>query len=313
LSVPNGRRLDAAFGKLELMVGIDLYVNETTRHAHYLLPPTWGLEHDMYPVVFSALAVRNFAKYSPAVVEPAPDSRHEWEIQLELATRIAMRRDGWRAATKARLLRAAMRRIEPEGVLGFLLRRGTQRGLTLKKLEQNPHGLDLGPLVPRLPDVIARPNRRIDLAPERMTRDLERLEQELDAVRPGALRVIGRRQLRSNNSWMHNSRRLVKGPERCSLIVHPMDAERLGIRSGQRVRVEARVGAIEVLATVSDEIMPGVVSLPHGWGHHREGAELSVARERPGASLNDILDERCFDVPTGTASLNGMEVSIVPC
>ena len=312
LSVPNGRRLDAGLAKLELVVGIDLYVNETTRHAHYLLPPTWGLEHDMYPVIFTALSVRNFAKYSPAVITPEPGTRHEWEIQLELATRIAIARDRGRAALKARLLRAAMRRIKPEGILRLLLRRG-RHGLSMKLLERHPHGLDLGALVPRLPELIAHPSRRIELAPERMIADVSRLEAELDVKRSGALRVIGRRQLRSNNSWMHNSRRLVKGPERCALIVHPLDAERLGIHSGQRVRVESRVGAIEVLATVSDEIMPGVVSLPHGWGHHRDGAELSVARERPGESLNDILDERAFDVPTGTASLGGMEVSVVPC
>jgi anaerobic selenocysteine-containing dehydrogenase len=313
LSVPNGRRLEAALEKLELLVGIDLYVNETTRHAHYLLPPTWGLEHDMYPVVFTALAVRNFVKYSPPVVAPAEDSRHEWEIQLELATRLALERGGFRAGLRARAIRAVMRRFGPEGVLGLLLRTSAYRGLSLGKLLRNPHGLDLGSLVPRLPDLIARPGRRIDLAPEKLTQDLARLQAELASARPAALRVIGRRQLRSNNSWMHNSRRLVKGPERCSLIMHPRDAERLGISAGQRVRVASRVGAIEVNATVSDEIMPGVVSLPHGWGHHRTGVELSVARERPGESLNDILDERLFDAPSGTASLGGMEVSVTPC
>jgi anaerobic selenocysteine-containing dehydrogenase len=313
LSVPNGRRLEAALEKLELLVGIDLYVNETTRHAHYLLPPSWGLEHDMYPVVFNALSVRNFVKYSPPVIAAAEDSRHEWDIQLELGTRLAVRRGGLRAGLRARAIRAVMQRVGPEGVLRLLLRRSSYRGLSLRKLLQNPHGIDLGPLVPRLPGVIARPGRRIDLAPERLTQDLERLKAELASARPTALRVIGRRQLRSNNSWMHNSRRLVKGPERCSLIVHPRDAERLGISAGQRVRVESRVGAIEVNAMVSDEIMPGVVSLPHGWGHHRSGVELSIARERPGESLNDILDDRLFDAPSGTASLAGMEVSVTPC
>jgi anaerobic selenocysteine-containing dehydrogenase len=313
LSLPNGRRLDAAFAKLELLVSIDLYVNETTRHAHYLLPPTWGLEHDMYPVVFTALAVRNFVKYSPPVIAAAEDSRHEWEIQLELATRLALKRGGIRGALKARAIRAVLGRFGPEAVLGVLLRKSSYRGLSLKKLLQNPHGIDLGALVPRLPEVIARPERRIELAPERLIRDLERLKSDAGSTLSNALRVIGRRELRSNNSWMHNSRRLVKGPERCSLIIHPRDAARLGISAGQRVRVESRVGAIEVSATVSDEIMPGVVSLPHGWGHHRTGVQLAVACERPGESLNDILDERSFDAPSGTARLTGMEVSVTPC
>jgi len=309
LSTPNGRRLERALERLEFFVAIDPYLNETTRHAHVILPPTSALEHSHYDLGLSTLAVRNIAKYSPPVFERGPDQRHDAEICLELWTRLGM------PALVGRALRPAVRRLEPEAILELALRAGKyglRRGagaLSLAKLRASPHGLDLGPLEPRFPARLRTPDRRIVLAPRLYLDDLPRLRARLSAT-PPALTLIGRRHLRSNNSWCHNSARLVKGPPRCTLLIHPTDAAARGIASGDTVELASTTGRVRVPAEVSDEIMPGVVSLPHGWGHGRAGTQLSVANAHPGASVNDVTSEALYDALSGNAALSGLCVEV---
>jgi anaerobic selenocysteine-containing dehydrogenase len=319
LSTPNGGRLETALAQLEFMVAIDIYLNETTRHAHLILPPTSALEHDHYDLVFHVLAVRNTAKYSPALFAPQGDTRHDWQIFLELARRLDIAKGG--NSLGRRLLRSALGAIGTRGVLDLLLRAGSHgsgfwpwgRGLSLRRLEDAPHGIDLGPLEPCLPERLATPGRRIDLAPAALVADLERLRARLGAADLGSgLRLIGRRDLRSNNSWMHNSERLVKGRDRCTLLMHPEDAARQGLADGQAVSVRSRAGTVRAALHVTGDVMPGVVCLPHGWGHHREGARLRVARAHAGASLNDLTDEQRVDALCGTAAFSGTPVEVAP-
>lgn len=323
LSTPNGTRLERALPQLDSLIAIDFYLNETTRHAHLILPPTFALERDHYDVVFHLLAVRNTAKYSPALFEPAPDARHDWQILLDLSTRLmALRRQRLRAAA----VRALLGRLGPTGIVGLLLRFGPYgqgwhpfgRGLSLRLLRARPHGVDLGALEPCLPARLTTPDQRLELLPAPFVDDLARLrtqarerEQAGEVVSgPTPLTLIGRRDLRSNNSWLHNSARLVKGPERCTLLMHPDDATARALADGQTVQVRSRVGTVRVPLQVTDVMRRGVVSLPHGWGHDRPGTRLTVASERPGASLNDITDEQQVDVLTGTAAFSGVAVEV---
>jgi anaerobic selenocysteine-containing dehydrogenase len=319
LSTPNGRQLDRALEGLDFMVSVDLYLNETTRHAHLILPPTGPLEHDHYDLVFNLLAVRNSAKYSPPLFDPADNTMHDWQIFEGLRQRLDRRPVGKRARTRVNAL------LGPRRVLDLGLRSGPYgagvnplgRGLSLRTLERSPHGIDLGPLEPCLPERLRTRDRRIDLAPELVISDLPRLERLLEeTARPDGdhtlFLLVGRRQLRSNNSWMHNFHRLVKGRERCTVLIHPIDAQRLGVESGQRVRIRSAVGTIEAPAEVSDEIMPGVVSLPHGWGHNRDGVGLSTATKHPGVSFNDVTDETALDPVIGTSVLSGVPVQLRP-
>lgn len=305
LSIANGSRLDRALPKLDFMVSIDIYKNETTRHADIILPPTFLLERDHYDVAFGIVSVRNVAKYSPAVFTRAPQQRHDWEIFAELATRVGLRGSPVRKLA-ARAARAALLRVGPRGMVDLAVRTGPHK-LSPRALHGAPHGLDLGPLQPRLDTLLG--GRRIQLAPREYLADLDRLRAR---EQPAGLHLIGRRQLRSNNSWMHNSHRLVKGPVRCTLLVHPDDAARLGIADGAQVRVRSRVGEVRVPAAVTDEVMPGVVSLPHGWGHDRDGTQLSVARAHAGASVNDLTDDARFDRLSGNACFNGVPVTVEP-
>jgi anaerobic selenocysteine-containing dehydrogenase len=312
LSTPNGGRLERALPGLEYMVSIDLYLNETTRHAHLILPPTDALEHDLYDVVFHVLAVRNTAKYSPALFEPPAGARHDWQIFLELSRRIdaAQGRGGW----KRRLTQTALRRLGPSGLVALALRAGPYgllrgRGLSLGRLRRNVHGVDLGALEPSLPERLYTRDRRIALAPERFVRDLERLRPRLTAAANGLV-LIGRRDLRSNNSWMHNSERLVKGRDRCTLLMHPDDAGPRGLADGARARVTSRVGAVEAVVEATTDVRPGVVCLPHGWGHHRAGTRLRVAGAHAGASLNDLTDDQAVDALCATAVLSGTPVEV---
>ena len=338
LSTPNGRQLDRALASLELMVSIDMYVNETTRHAHYILPPVGPLERPHYDVALSGFAVRNVAKYAPALFAPPPDSRQDHEILAELALRLGTAPGLERIKASARSLVA--RRLGPEGMLDWMLKTGRygheNRGsiamlarlpgfesmrraleandrrpaaLSTAKLAASPNGVDLGPLEPCLERRIATRDRRIHLAPPAFVADLARAAQSLSAPQP-ELVLIGRRHVRSNNSWLHNSRRLVKGKPRCTLMIHPEDAARRGIADGARVRLRSRVGAVEVPAEVTDALMPGVVSLPHGWGHDRSGVRLAVAAAHAGASINDVIDELAVDPLSGTAVLNGTPVEV---
>lgn len=315
LSTPDGTRLDGALRQLDFMVAVDFYLNETTRHADIILPPTSALEHDHYDLVFNLLAVRNVARYSPALFEPGPDARHDWQIFEELRRRLDT------DSAPARFKRRLNAMLGPRRLLDLGLRFGPYGsrlrpfggGLDLRALENAPHGLDLGPLEPCLPQRLQRPGKRIELAPEEFIKDVQRLRRRLDrSPSDGSLLLIGRRHLRSNNSWMHNLPRLMGGRERCTLLMHPGDAARLGLEGAERVAVVSGTGRIEVTLEPSDEIMPGVVSLPHGWGHHRQGTRLTIAERRPGASLNDLGDARLVDPVCGNAVLNGVPVRVEP-
>ena len=317
LSTPNGARLERALPGLEFMVSVDPYLNETSRHAHLVLPPVSPLERDHYDLVFHGLAVRNTARYSPALFAPPPDAREDWQILHGLAQRIGARRGGQGVAS--RLMTRAAGHLGPRGILALLLRTGPHgrglrpwgHGLTLKALEAAPHGVDLGPLTPALPEALRTADRRLALAPPALMADLARVRARMaTAERESALSLIGRRDLRSNNSWMHNSARLTKGPEPCTLLMHPGDASARGLVHGDRVDVRSRAGQVEATLTVTDAMRPGVVSLPHGWGHDRPGTRLGVAAQRPGVSLNDVTDEREVDALCGTAVLNGVPVEV---
>jgi anaerobic selenocysteine-containing dehydrogenase len=319
LSTPNGTQLDRALAALDFMVSIDCYVNETTRHAHLILPPTSPLEHDHYDVVFHLLAVRNTAKYSPALFRPESGALHDWEIFNGLSARVARRQPlGW-LRSPARAL--ALRLASPRRLLDLGLRTGpygrrSGRRLSLRALEAAPHGIDLGPLEPCLPGRLQTPGKRIQLVPPQLVADLERLRATLTAETrarsDGSLELIGRRHLRSNNSWMHNSLRLVKGPVRCTLLMHPQDAAARGLVNGQSVRVDSRVGSVPLPLEVSEEMMPGTVSIPHGWGHGRPGVKATVASAHPGVSLNDLTDELAVDALTGGAAFSGVPVRVRP-
>ncbi|MFT4974941.1 MAG: anaerobic selenocysteine-containing dehydrogenase [Myxococcota bacterium] len=313
LSTPDGPALDEALSGLDFMVSIDLYINETTRHADIILPPVGPLERDHYDLIFNALAIRNVARYSEPMLTPPEGALQDWEILLGLEERLSRRTD-----IRTHGERTVRRKLGPAGILDLALRTGPygsgwklwREGMSLKMLRAHPHGIDLGPLEPCLPQRLFTPDKRIQLAPEPMLADLPRLKAVLSTDLTDGLLLIGRRQLRSNNSWMHNSERLVRGRDRCTLLIHPDDASGLGVVDGAPVRVRSRIGEVEIVAEVSDEIMPGVVSIPHGWGHSRAGTRLSVASARPGVSMNDLTDPTRLDEMTGNAVLNGVPVEV---
>ncbi len=310
LSLPNGQRIDRALASLDVMVSIDIYRNETTRHAHYILPPTFGLERDEYPLLFHGTAVRNTAHFSPALLPPPPGVRHDWEIFAALASRVQSRSGGLRSLLGA-IESVVLPRLGPRALLRAMLRLGDS-GLTLDDLLRAPHGIDLGPLVPRIPAVLNTPTRRIQLAPPALVADIPRLRKRLrePALPQDVLLLIGRRTLRSNNSWMHNSLRLVKGRPRCTLLMHPSDASVRGLVSGATVTVRSRVGTVDVPLEITENIMPGVVSIPHGWGHGRTGTQLAVAAMHPGVSLNDLTDDTRVDEASGASALQGVPVTV---
>jgi anaerobic selenocysteine-containing dehydrogenase len=299
LSAPNGRRLERALTQLEFMLSIDLYINETTCHADIILPTTAPLEHDHYDLIFHHLAVRNTARYNAAVL-PKPDhALHDWEILGCLGETFA----------RARGL-AAKPTLPPEAILDAGLRFGPYH-LSLDELRAAPHGTDFGPLARSFPERLATPNKRIVCAPQPLLSALRAEEPTLFATPAlDQLLLIGRRDLRSNNSWMHNSLRLVRGKRRCDLLMHPADAGRLGVADGQRLRVRSRSGSIEVAVQHSSDVMPGVVSLPHGWGHDRIGVRMTTAREHPGVSANDVTDANLRDSISGAAAFNGVPVTV---
>lgn len=305
LSAPNGRRLDQALGSLEHVVAIDPYLNETTRHAHVLLPTAPPLARPHYDLALNVLAVRNVAKYAAPVLPPAPGERHDWEILTELAGRLFAPRPLRAAAIRA------LAQLTPDRILDLLLRLGPHK-LSLTRLRGAPHGLDLGPLQPgRIASRVTTPDGLIDLAPEDFVREARnRLLDEAGRQTNGDLTLIGRRQMRSNNSWLHNSPRLMRGPDRCTLLVHPDDAAPRRLATGDLAEVASEAGSVTVPVEVTDTVRPGVVSLPHGWGHDREGIHLGVAREHPGASANDVTSERHLDTLSGNAGFNGLPVTV---
>jgi anaerobic selenocysteine-containing dehydrogenase len=341
LSTPNSGRLEAAVEGLDFMVSVDIYVNETSRHADVILPAPEPLEKAHYDLAFYQLSTRNIANYSPAVFER--EGPAEWEVFMRLAGVIAgqgpnadvplfddmviqtlIQREVGNEASPiagrdpAELLEALEPRRGPERVLDFMLRSGPYgdgfgsdpEGLTLDLLEQNPHGIDLGPLQPRLPDVLRTSSGKVELAPEAIVADLDRLRAAMARERNGGMVLIGRRQLRSNNSWMHNLPALVKGKESCTLHIHPDDAERLGLADGDAARISSAAGSLEAPVETTEDIMPGVVSIPHGWGHGAEGVRMGVASAHAGVNSNVLADESMVEPLSGNAVLNGIPVEV---
>ncbi len=317
LSSPNGKQLDRAFAELDFMVCIDVFLNETTRHADLILPPAAFLEVDHYDFVFNHLAVRNNAKYSPSLFSPAPGQWYDWQIAKALIKQLAplanyplSRFFHW--STPQRLLNLGLL-TGPYGKFSKLSKLFT--GLSLGKLRANPHGIALGPLVPRLATILCTPDRKIKLlpewAPEHLLALSEKLTDDLPALSNHEFYLIGRRHLRSNNSWMHNVAGLAKGKNRCTVQVNTTDAERLGITTGQEVTIASRTGAIRLPAEVTAEMMPGVLSIPHGFGHQRKGTNLPVAAAAPGVSVNDITDEQLVDPISGNAAFSGQRVQLL--
>ena len=321
LSTPNGNQLDRALAGLEFMAAIDLYINETTRHAHIILPPNSPLERAHYDLAFHLFGVRNTSKFSPALFLPDGDTRDDWEILLALQTRMEYRGVLGSLFGRAKF-QLTKRLLGPERMLDLGLRFGPYGAkanplsgrLTLRKLKETVHGIDLGPLSPCLPGRLRNPAKRIDLAPEVLVKDIERVKAQLLDGRAGRsngdLLLIGRRQLRSNNSWMHNSQRLVKGKPRCTILIHPRDAVDRHLKPGQKVSVRSAVGSITLPIEITEEMMPGVVSIPHGWGHNQPKIQLKVAQQHAGESINDLTDDLKIDALSGNAAFNATWVSV---
>jgi anaerobic selenocysteine-containing dehydrogenase len=310
LSTPNGRQLDTAFSGLEFMVAIDPYLNETTRHANLILPPPSPLEREHFDIAFHLLAVRNTVRYARALFDPGPNARHDWQILVGLAKRLERHR-GF-SASKA-LQWAAIETLGPEGLLDLGLRigpRGGVGGLTLSKVRKAEHGIDLGPLVPVLPTALRTKSAQLELAPAECLKDVERLEATLQPVAVPGFKLINRRHLRDCNSWLHNAPKLVSGANRCTLLMHPEDARSLGLGAGDSARVRSRVGELVVPVELTDTMMQGVVSLPHGYGHGRDGVKLEVAKQHAGVSVNDLSDELLIDALSGNAALSGVPVQV---
>lgn len=304
-STPDGAGLAEAIRTLDFVAAVDFYVNETTRLADVILPPTGALERDHYDLVFHTLAVRNTARFTPALFEKPAGTMHDWEIYREIVLR-TQRLLTSRKPRKARLVQAARMRVSPTRTIDLLLRTSTPR-LSVRRLRRGP--VDLGPLEPCLPGRLQTEDGRIHAAPSRVLDDVARLDAA--TIAPEGLLLVGRRHQRDNNSWMHNTPRLTKGKARHQLYMHPADLAERAIADGSLVRVASAVGSVEVEVQASDDMMPGVVSLPHGYGHRRPGVRMRQAVELPGASMNDLTDPAVLDA-SGNAVLSGVPVTVTP-
>jgi anaerobic selenocysteine-containing dehydrogenase len=307
LSTPDGVALDRAIDGLDFRASIDIYLNETTRHADVILPPTTLLERDHYDLPFHVLAVRDTARFTPAVFAKDRDQRHDWEIFRDLYLRVTRRLER-KAPLKRRLLAQARLRMNPTFMIGMLLRTG-RSGVTLTQLRQHPEGVDIGPLrAGQLPGRLFTKDKRIQALPALVAGDLDRLRRQELPVGDELL-LIGRRHQRDCNSWMHNTDRLTRGKPRHHLLMHPADLDARGLADGALVTVASRVGKVEVEVRATEDVMPGVVSLPHGYGHQRDGVRLGVASRVPGVSINDLTDPDRLDV-SGNAALSGLPVTV---
>jgi len=343
LSTPNGERLSRALSRLDFMVSIDIYLNETTRHADIILPTTTAFEETNFDFLFQTTSVRNMVRYSPRIFTPAADAKPHWAVLMEVAARLndttiesyddfmfegmlatVVGQPGTRCAgVTSDMARAKLGSTRgPERFVDLLLRAGpygdafddAAHGLSLAKVQRVRHAIDLGPLQPRLPDILRTPGRRIPLVHELLVHDVDRLKRALNRfAAPQGLVLVSRRQLRNMNSWLHNVESLARGRNRCTLLIHPDDARRIGVHSGGRARVRSRVGEVCPEVEVSDEMMPGVVCLPHGFGHAAPGTRLSVAsRLQPGVNANQLADEMLLDELSGNSVLNGIPVEVLP-
>ena len=309
LSTPNGEKLDKALSQLEFMVALDYYVNETSRHATIILPPVSALEREHYDITFNGFAVHNVAKYSPALFDKKENEKHDWEIYLELAERLEKYApDALKDKRKAE--RALIKKLGPKFLLDQALKHGPYDDIDLKTLIDNPHGVDLGALQRMLPDGLQHADKQIHLNVDFYQADLERVQQRMQHYDNSQILLIGRRHVRSNNSWMHNSYRLIKGKSRCTLMLHPKTAAQHNIVDGQEVKVTSRVGSVIIVAEVTDDLMPGVVSIPHGFGHAREGVKQEIAQAHAGVSVNDLTDDTLIDELCGNAAVNGVPVQL---
>ncbi len=306
LSTPDGRRLANAFETLDFMASVDFYLNETTRHADVILPPTSHLERDHYDLALQLFNTRNTARFTPGLYEKPAGAMHDWEIFREIASRTNARLHKKKPLAKRVVERARMA-MSPTAIVTLLLITG--RRTTMGALRKNPAGVDLGPLRPTLPGRLQTKNKRIDLAPAPLVADLDRLRTALPVPAEGELVLIGRRHKSDCNSWMHNSERLTRGKARHQLLMNPADLEARGITDGDRVRVTSRVGSVEVEVVGADDMMRGVVSLPHGYGHQVEGTRLGHASTVAGVSINDLTDPERLDV-SGNAALSGVPVTV---
>jgi anaerobic selenocysteine-containing dehydrogenase len=343
LSAPDASRLDAALAGLDFMVSVDLYCNETTRHADVILPPTAPLERSHYDAAFYGISVRNVSNYSPPIFEAEgpseadilarlglllggqgakgdPQVVHGMLLRGLLEMQISSPGSPVQGRDVDELLEVIGERTAPDGLLDALLRLGPYGdgfgkrpdGLSLARLEAHPHGIDLGPLQPRVPEVLSTPSARIELAPGLILSDLEALESEIGVAQGDGLLLIGRRDVRSNNSWMHNLTPLVSGRDRCTLQMHPSDATRIGVEASAQVEISSRAGTLTAPLELCEDLMPGVVSLPHGWGHDLPGARLDVARQHAGVNTNRLTDSALMDPLSGNAVLNGIPVEVRP-
>jgi len=342
IALPNSNRVDRALAGLDFMVSVDFYLNASTRHAHVILPPTGPLSTAQYDFAFYNLSIRNIANYSPPVLPKPHDEMDKWEILYGLAMifsghgasaditqmddAIISMMVGGAAGKETSLLFGRQREIlqamkdlrGPDRMLDFMLRTGAYGdgfglnpgGLSLSRLEEHPHGMDLGPLEERIPGILRTPSGKIDLAPEPLVRDVQRLTEAINRPESDALVLVGRRHLRTNNSWMANISSLVSGPPRCVLHVHPKDAVRLGLEDGASAVIKSRVGRVTAPVEITPDIRPGVVSLPHGWGHDLDGVRMDVARAHGGLNSNVLSDDACFDPLSNNAVLNGIPVVV---
>ncbi|MGB1251931.1 MAG: molybdopterin oxidoreductase family protein [Candidatus Promineifilaceae bacterium] len=306
LSTPNGANVDRAFESLDFYAAIDIYINETTRHADVILPTTTGLENDHYDISFHNFAVQNSAKYSEPLFEKDENQRFDWEIYRGITKALATDERPFNTNDPRNT-------ATPAQMLDFLLQNGPY-DMTLADLKANPHGIDLGPLQSQFPEALFTANKKIQLAPPEIISDLDRVEStffpDVLVEQSAELLLIGRRDLRTNNSWMHNSKRLVKGKKRCTVMVNSADADSHNLSEGQAVSVTSRVGTVTLPVQITDDIMQGVVSIPHGWGHGRKGVQMATAQAHAGVSINDLTDEQFIDTLTGNSVLNAVPVTI---
>ena len=336
ISVPGSDQLDKALSELECMISLDTYLNETTRHAHVILPAPSPLESGHFDNVAPAWAVRSVARWSDPVVPKPATIPDEWQSLLVLHGLISGQPlskidinatdDGYfeiMCSVKninPVLAKAATDLRGPERLVDWEIRTGPfgdrygeiADGWTLARLREHPHGIDLGPMVPRAHEAICTPNGRINLAPEYIVGDIPRLAQRLESGAETSIVLVSRRHLRSNNSWLHNVDTLMKGRDRCTLLIHPDDAQRLDLSADAPARVISGAGELDVQIEISDEMMAGVVCLPHGWGHDKPGTQMAIARRRPGVNNNRLAPVDFLDALSGNAAVNGIPVQIEP-
>lgn len=340
-SAANSNELERAFKQLDFVVALDFYLNETTRYAHIILPTPSPAEQPHYEFGFYGMAIRHVAKWSQTIVPAPEDAPSAWQVLLRLSRELVgetdksdrefddeifaqtaafmVKRTAWENLTVEEVIEKCSQSWGPERTIDLLLRLGPfgdgfgrrPDGLTLETVKAAPHGIDLGPLEPRMREVLNTRSGLVELAPPEITKDLGRLQERMAQGSDGMV-LIGRRQLRNHNSTTHNLPSLMKGPERCTLQVSRVDAEHLGLKDHEKARVKSQVGSVEAPVEVTDDLMPGVVSLPHGWGHDTPDSGMSVAKRHPGANINALTNNHVYDEASGTSVLVGIPVTVEP-